>query len=642
MMRLDERVGGLARTLLLLSLLPAVSVAGAIPDLPRLDSSALVHEGSFWVPGHDRVGADLTFGGYALGIDPVHHGLYFGCHDYLQRLAEVAIPPLGETAPVLQDCTDVTQGRLPQVDDYLPRLGGTLRYADRLIVSAFGDYDADLSQTRSHFATSPDFANTAALVGPLQVGDRAGFVSGYMGMIPAEWREAFGGPALTGQCCINIISRSSAGPAASVFDPADLGAVVPVPARMLVGYPLEHALAEPASQNPWFNHTTRIAGLAFPSGSRSLLFIGRHGTGPYCYDTAEVCGDPADPYKGPHAYPYVHQIWAYDALDLLRVKAGELQAWDLRPYAVWHLPEMDQTGAATLSGATYDADTGRLYVTEGFGEDADRHRVHVYRIAVPVVGGVLTGLAAQGYVGTNNQMQFGAFTIQGDSRRVLIRGLGPALDGYVPNAIRNPKIALSINGAPTPLEVNDDWADADNADEIATLKHQPKNEKESAILRTLEPGIYNVHLSGSGGTEGIGMFQVYAVEGGGNGELKGLAAQGQVGTNNQVQFGAFTITGAPRKVLIRGLGPALDGYVPGAIGDPKIALSLNGALAPLEVNDDWADADNVAEIMALKHQPKNPTESAILRTLEPGIYNVHLSGSGGSTGIGMFQVYAVE
>ena len=298
----------------------------------------------------------------------------------------------------------------------------------------------------------------------------------------------------------------------------------------------------------------------------------------------------------------------------------------------------------TISGSTLTATggAGSCSVTATMAGNTNYEPVTSSVLDVPVVAGVLTGLAAQGYVGTNNQVQFGAFTISGESRRVLIRGLGPALDGYVPNAIRNPKIALSINGELAPLEVNDDWADADNADEIATLKHQPKNEKESAILRTLEPGVYNVHLSGSGGTEGIGMFQVYAVEGGGNGELKGLAAQGQVGTGNQVQFGAFTITGGPRKVLIRGLGPALDPYILGAIRDPKIALSFNGADTPLEVNDDWADADNVEEIMALKHQPKNATESAILRILEPGVYNVHLSGSGGTEGIGMFQVYTVE
>lgn len=368
-------------------------IAADVPDLPRLERSAMVYEGSFRVPVQDRVGTDMTYGGYALGIDPVRQGLYFACHDYLQQLAEVTVPPLGAVATLLQDCTDVTQGRLPLVDDYLPRLGGSLWHDGRLILSAFGDYDADHSQTRSHFVVSPDFSNTGGLVGPLRVGELAGMVAGYMTPIPTEWREAFGGPALTGQCCVNIIGRSSAGPAASVFDPGDLGAIDPVEAQMLLGYPLEHALAEPESQNPWFNLTTRIVSLAFPPGSRSLLFIGRHGTGPYCYDTAEVCDDPADPYKGPHAWPYIHQVWAYDALDLVRVQQGELQPWDPRPYAVWTLPEMDQTQSASVAGATYDPANGRLYITEAFGEDVDSHQVHVYRISVPATDPVTAHLS---------------------------------------------------------------------------------------------------------------------------------------------------------------------------------------------------------------------------------------------------------
>jgi hypothetical protein len=165
---------------------------------------------------------------------------------------------------------------------------------------------------------------------------------------------------------------------------------------------------------------------------------------------------------------------------------------------------------------------------------------------------------------------------------------------------------------------------------------------ESAILTTLQPGVYNIHLSGSNGTTGIGMFQVYAVDGGGNGLLRGLAAQGQVGTGNQVQFGAFTVQGQPRKILIRGLGPALDKFIPGAVRNPKLSLSLNGAGEPLVTNDDWEQAANAEEIARLKHQPAYPEESAILQLLEPGIYNIHLSGSGGTTGIGMFQVYTVE
>jgi hypothetical protein len=154
--------------------------------------------------------------------------------------------------------------------------------------------------------------------------------------------------------------------------------------------------------------------------------------------------------------------------------------------------------------------------------------------------------------------------------------------------------------------------------------------------------VVNTHLSGSNGTTGIGMFQVYAVDGGGNGLLRGLAAQGQVGTDNQVQFGAFTVQGQPRKILIRGLGPTLDKFIPGAVRNPKLSLSLNGVSEPLVTNDDWQQAANADEIARLKHQPANPEESAILELLEPGIYNIHLSGSGGTTGIGMFQVYTVE
>ena len=321
---------------------------------------------------------------------------------------------------------------------------------------------------------------------------------------------------------------------------------------------------------------------------------------------------------------------------------GDSLTWSLAMADSAELPTWLSFNPVTrvLSGTPTASDVGplnlRVTVTDPYAAD------NTADFTVHVRAGLLSGLAAQGYVGTGNQVQFGAFTIAGDSRRVLIRGLGPTLSQFVPGALANPRIALSLNGAPSPLVTNDDWKQAENAAEIESLNHQPVHAVESAILTTLQPGVYNLHLSGSGGSTGIGMFQVYGIEGGGNGELKGLAAQGQVGTGNQVQFGAFTIIGSPQRVLIRGLGPALNGYVPGPLENPQIALSLNGAPTPLEVNDDWADADNADEIAALKHQPKNPTESAILRTLEPGVYNVHLSGSGGTEGIGMFQVYTVE
>jgi hypothetical protein len=70
-------------------------------------------------------------------------------------------------------------------------------------------------------------------------------------------------------------------------------------------------------------------------------------------------------------------VWAYDALDLLAVKNGHLQPWEVQPYAIWHLSEMDSSGSATVSGATFDPASGRVYITEAFGEDPVVHVYHV-------------------------------------------------------------------------------------------------------------------------------------------------------------------------------------------------------------------------------------------------------------------------
>jgi hypothetical protein len=373
--------------ILLTPLLSGFSSAPSVPldTLPLLDQTSMQYLGSFAAPEQDGNGTFLTYGGNALSYDPTRQGLFIGCHDYTQYLAEISVPAITDPpqmATFLQNCADVTEGRLPLVDDYLPRLGGTFLYNGRLIVSAYGSYDADWTQTASHFASTPDLALAGDIAGPFTVGSgQPGAVGGYMTPIPAEWRSAFGGPALTGHCCHNIVSRSSSGPSVSVFDPNDVGVVNPVPAETVLLYPVEHPLATPDSQNDIFNLTTRIGGVAFPAGTRSVLFFGRHGAGPYCYESAEICGgDPADPYKGSHAFPYYYQVWAYDALDLLAVKNGTMQSWEVQPYAFWRLPEMVSIpGHASISGAAYDPASGRLYITEEYG--ATPH-VHVYQITV--------------------------------------------------------------------------------------------------------------------------------------------------------------------------------------------------------------------------------------------------------------------
>lgn len=373
--------------------------------LPRVEQSHISYVGAFRVPNQDGSGNtnnSFGYGGHALGYSAANNSLFYGGHDWYQKLAEIAIPTtisLTSAAGVLQPLRDPTDGRAGQVDDGTVKLGGTLVYNGRLIVTAYSYYDADGNQSMSHFASTMNLASGADARGPYPVSGvaNARAKAGYMTEIPNEWRALFGGPALTGQCCLSIISATSAGPSATVFDPDDVGAKSPVPGTTVLFYPLGNATTRDGTfKNDIFVQSDVVAGVAFPRATRSVLFIGRHGQGAYCYGPGtddqslagkpsgngldNWCYDPSSSSKGTHAFPYVHQIWAYDATDLIAVKDGERQAWDVRPYAVWRLNEMDSSGSAGIRGAAFDPAGGRLFVTEEYGENPV---VHVYRITIP-------------------------------------------------------------------------------------------------------------------------------------------------------------------------------------------------------------------------------------------------------------------
>ena len=225
-----------------------------------------------------------------------------------------------------------------------------------------------------------------------------GFVAGYMTKIPQEWQSVFGGTALTGNCCLSIISRTSLGPAAFSFNPADIGNKNPVPAIPLVYYPIDHPTLGTwggnGSPNPIYNMGTTVNGIVFPKGSRSVLFLGSTGLGIPCYGEGTsnpnldgkpvpgesgviYCYDPNNGSKGCHAYPYAAYVWAYDAMDLAAVKNGQKNPWDIRPYATWPLNSI----GSSVKGAAYDPATGRIYISVGF-EDGTQPLMRIFNVNV--------------------------------------------------------------------------------------------------------------------------------------------------------------------------------------------------------------------------------------------------------------------
>ncbi len=391
-----RRLASLAVSIFLLLSGGEQTSAQSGPSQHLVQAGNVVYLGKFFLPsddgsGNPSAGFSLTFGGFALGIGPDGQSLYYGCHDQGSRLARVTIPPIGGVASVVEPCGRIASlGAINPVDPNGQKLGGSLSWNGRLVVSGYSFYDGGNTAVATHFVGS----DTSSLGGPYRVGaDFPGMVAGYMGVVPLEWRALLGGPALTGQCCLSIISRSSYGPSVSVFDPDQVGAGA-IASRMLIGYPDAHqTLGRYDAVGPYYTGATRLGGVAFPAGTRSVLFVGRHGT-TFCYgegtnnpalhnttgqNGGNLCYDPTDPNKGTHGYPYRHQVWAYDANDLVAVRQGVKQPWDLVPYATWPLTDMDGgNGTASIRSATYDPATRRWYVVQDTG--AARPEVHVYEI----------------------------------------------------------------------------------------------------------------------------------------------------------------------------------------------------------------------------------------------------------------------
>ncbi len=380
----------------------SVKSGGQLAALPRIERTTLVYQGAFRVPNGQLGTSSFDYAWKGLAFNPTRNSLFMAGHDWQQQVAEIGIPDVRAStsisdlavASLLQEFGDPTDGKRSMVGTAPGtdvKVGGVLVYKDELFSSAYIYYDANGSQQTSHFRNGLNLADKTDARGPYKVGSvRAGLVSGYMGLIPQDWQAALGGTALTGNCCLSIISRTSYGPAAFAFDPATLGTQT-VRASPLVYYDADHTTLGPwAGSNPLYGSTTEIGGVVFPEGTRSVLFFGVNGQGTHCYGDgtsenpppAGQCYDPTTTDKGGHAYPYVYQVWAYDALDLAAVKAGKRRPWDVEPYAYWTLalPHQGEVGMPRITGAAYDPATRRIFLSAARG-DQKFPVVHVFTLA---------------------------------------------------------------------------------------------------------------------------------------------------------------------------------------------------------------------------------------------------------------------
>ncbi len=436
--------------------------------LPLLQASQLVYVGAFRVPsGTFGSTYGFSYSRGPLAYDASANALFLGGHPYEPTdVAEISIPtPVNSTdvtklpfASVIQRFADVTEGHFNQLSGGATAyLGGLIVDGSTLYGTGYIFYDANQSQVVSHFArstslTTPSFRGFASLGGTPQ----AGYVSGWMTRVPDVWRPSIGEPFLTGNCCLSIIGRTSLGPDAFAFDPSLMTTGATIPSIPLVYYSLTHPTLGPWSgSNSVYGGTTSIGGLVAIEGTRTVLYFGRNGTGPFCYgegtsnasqagqstgDGTVYCYDPTDSSKGQHAYPYTSQVWAYDLNDLVAARNGQKQPWQVVPYATWTLSLPISADGSFLSSVAYDASRQLVYLVQPHADEdggANRPVVHVLQVSV----------AAPAPPPYDALAQTGSFTV-GSARTLTV---GATADDWNPSVGAAQTISAKTDGGAGPL-----------------------------------------------------------------------------------------------------------------------------------------------------------------------------------------------
>jgi hypothetical protein len=181
----------------------------------------------------------------------------------------------------------------------------------------------------------------------------------------------------------------------------------------------------------------------------------------------------------------------------------------------------------------------------GPGDDCDDGRAEVHPDAPDACDGLdndcdgdtdegcalLMNVSTRGHVGTEDAVMIGGFIVTGTGRAtVLIRSLGPTLsDLGVSGALADPQMLLTDVGGQV-LGSSNDWRDEHQVSQILATGYAPPYDEEPALIATLGPGAYTPIVSGVGGTDGVGIVEVYALSTTETCRLGNISTRGWVGT----------------------------------------------------------------------------------------------------------------
>ncbi len=256
----------------------------------------------------------------------------------------------------------------------------------------------------------------------------------------------------------------------------------------------------------------------------------------------------------------------------------------------------------------------------------------------------LTNLSVRTAMASGQTLIMG-FTLQGGSKPILLRAVGPGLGQFnVGGVMADPRLALFKDA--TQLDANDNWGGGTalgTAFASVGAFPLPVASLDAALLRSMDGG-QTAQVTGTG--PGVVLVEAYDVGTGRTPRLVNVSARNRVGTGDDILIAGFTVSGTgSMPLLIRAIGPRL-GLAPFNIGgvlvDPKLEI-YNAANVKVAENDNW-NSSLAATFTSLGAFPLDlgSRDAALLTSLPPGSYTAQVSGLNGGTGEALVEIYEVR
>ncbi|MCB0338386.1 MAG: hypothetical protein KDD53_02225, partial [Bdellovibrionales bacterium] len=421
------------------------AIAQTPQSLPRISISDFEYQGAFRLPADDFGESNLNYSQGPIAFNPASNSIFIVGHTYDQAIAEFNIPAIVKSSTLtdlnmcdapIQNFTSVLDsisGGNPQGID---RIGGIALISgpngDELLVNGYEYYDAAADNSHTSFVIRDSSAlNSSSIDGFFSFQGGAGHTTGWISEIPLAWQDLLGGSHITGDSSgIPIIGRTSVGPSAFSFSPLDVVGKSTqsgtIQTNTLLDFSLEHPLSSDLSNdsgtNDLWTHLSRaIFGFIVP-GTRTYAtigFSGGHSSG-VCYKCTQNDNNLCGGYCAPDAEDYSHYYWLWDLNDLLKVKQGTIESYEVTPYEYGEFPTPFTT--QELGGGAFDADSGKLYLTV---QRADTEQGQYANPPVVVVYKIGTTSSALEKIGRVGKRKF--FCLKSDqSNQVKLQRAGKA------------------------------------------------------------------------------------------------------------------------------------------------------------------------------------------------------------------------